>query len=88
MQRMIIKAEVSGRLDHAMQMKMQIIGLQTTALRFDSQKYAGQCTKGRHLPKLAAIPFLLAKRSRQDRAGEGCVSLRYSFWFEFPEITS
>lgn len=88
MQRVVIKAGSLYRLDHAIQMKMRITGLQTTALAFDSYKHAGQCTKGHDLSKLATIPFFLAKRSRQDHAGEGCNSLKYSFCFLFLEVTS
>lgn len=79
MQRVVIKAGSFWRPGHATQMKMQIIGLQTTTLQFDAYKYAGQRTKARDPSKLAANQFLLAKRSRQDHAGDGYVSLKYSF---------
>lgn len=68
-------------------MKMHITGLQTAALQFDSYKYAGQCTKAGDLSELATIPFLLVKQSRQDHAGNGYVSLKYSFCFVFLKIT-
>lgn len=59
--------------------------MQTVVIK---RQYAGQRTKARVLSELATVLLFLAKRGRQDHAGENAVSLKYSCWFQFLQITS